>query len=70
MLRITPPTLLIWGARDRFLTRALASASVALCDDGRLELFEHASHWVQHEEPGRVNALLLEHLTNHSSDPR
>ena len=56
--RITVPTLLIWGARDVALSRELAPLSVDLCDDGRLVLIEAASHWLQHEEPARVNQLI------------
>ena len=56
------PTMLIWGARDRNLLREMAQPSIDLCDDGRLEFIEEASHWVQHEEPERVNRLLLEHF--------
>ena len=60
--RIHVPTLLIWGTEDRFLSRGLAEASLALCDEGRLEWIEGATHWVQHEEPRRVNRLLVEFL--------
>ena len=54
-LRITVPTLMIWGARDKFLGRELAQPSIDLCDDGRLVFFETATHWVQHEEARKVN---------------
>ena len=57
-LRITVPTLIIWGAKDRFFGRGLAQQSVELCDHGRLEMIEEASHWVQHEEAERVNELI------------
>ena len=57
-LRIAIPTLMIWGARDRFLGRELAKPSIDLCRDGRLVFFEDATHWVQHEEAGRVNELI------------
>lgn len=60
--RVRVPLLMIWGARDRFLGRALAQPSINLCDNGRLAFIEEASHWVQHEEPARVNALLEEFL--------
>jgi pimeloyl-ACP methyl ester carboxylesterase len=60
--RIHVPTLLIWGAKDAALDRGLAAPSIAQCDHGRLELFEDATHWVQHEEPGGVNRLLLDFL--------
>ena len=56
--RITVPTLLIWGARDKFLGRELAQPSIERCDDGRLVFIEEASHWVQHEEADRVNELI------------
>ncbi len=60
--RITVPTLMIWGARDAFLGRELAQPSIDLCDDGRLVFIEEATHWVQHEEADRVNALMGEFL--------
>jgi pimeloyl-ACP methyl ester carboxylesterase len=56
--RITVPTLLIWGAGDRFLDKAMARPSIDLCDEGRLILVEEASHWVQHEEAARVNGWI------------
>ena len=61
-LRITVPTLMIWGAQDRFLGRELAKPSIDLCDDGRLVFIEEATHWVQHEEADRVNDLIDEFL--------
>ncbi|MFN2145757.1 MAG: alpha/beta fold hydrolase [Anaerolineales bacterium] len=60
--RIQVPTLLIWGAQDRFLGREMAQPSIDLCEQGRLVFIEEASHWVQHEEPVRVNQLLLDFL--------
>jgi pimeloyl-ACP methyl ester carboxylesterase len=60
--RIHVPTLLIWGAKDVALDRGLARPSIEQCDHGRLDLFEDATHWVQHEEPERVNRLLLDFL--------
>jgi pimeloyl-ACP methyl ester carboxylesterase len=59
---IRPPTLLIWGCRDRALGRELAAPSIACCADGRLVEIEAATHWVQHEEAPRVVALIDEHL--------
>lgn len=58
--RVQSPTLMIWGARDKFLGRELAQPSIERCDDGRLVFFEDATHWVHEEEPARVNELLLE----------
>jgi pimeloyl-ACP methyl ester carboxylesterase len=60
--RVTVPTLLIWGGRDRFAKPKLARASIDFCDAGRLEYWPWASHWVQHEEAARVNRLLTDFL--------
>jgi epoxide hydrolase 4 len=56
--RVTVPALLVWGAKDRALGEELAQPSIDLCDHGRLARIEEATHWLQHEEPGRVNALI------------
>jgi len=60
--RIRVPTLILWGAHDFALERWMAEASAELCDEVRLMVFEEATHWVQHEEPERVNRALLEFL--------
>lgn len=56
-------TLLIWGTEDRFGERSVADASLRLCTRGRAEYIEGATHWVQHEEPRRVNDALLAFLS-------
>jgi pimeloyl-ACP methyl ester carboxylesterase len=58
--RVTVPTLLVWGVKDRFLGRELAQASLDLCDQGRLVFLDDATHWLQHEEPEKVTELLRE----------
>lgn len=55
---ITVPTLMIWGARDRFLGAEMAQPSVARCEDGRLVMIDTATHWVHHEEPDQVTRLI------------
>lgn len=60
--RITVPTLMIWGKRDAFLLPDMAQPSIDLCDAGRLVFIDEATHWVQHEEPERVNQLLGDFL--------
>jgi len=54
-------TLVIWGAKDRFLTRRMAGRSVEHCADGRLLTLETATHWVVHEEPHRVAEAIADH---------
>jgi pimeloyl-ACP methyl ester carboxylesterase len=41
----------------------MARDSHEYCTDGRVELLEDATHWLQHERSDRVNTLLLDHLT-------
>ena len=62
--RLRLPALILWGVHDIALVRALAPASLSLCDNGKLVFFEHATHWLQHEEPAKVNRLLIEFLKN------
>lgn len=59
-VRIKPPTLIIWGEQDAALESRMAAESLALCEDGRLELVPDATHWVQHDAAGQVNDWLVE----------
>jgi pimeloyl-ACP methyl ester carboxylesterase len=59
--RITIPTRIIWGKHDKYGVPELAERSCALCDNGSV-VFLECSHWLQHDEPERVNELLLEFL--------
>ena len=61
--RVTVPTLLIWGTLDIALASTMARPSIEQCDQGRLVLFDDASHWVQHDKAEAVNALLIDHLS-------
>ena len=60
--RVRVPTLVLWGAEDVALGRELVQPSVDLCDNGRLTMFEDATHWVQHEEVEAVTNTLLDFL--------
>jgi epoxide hydrolase 4 len=57
---IAAPTMVIWGQRDRHLGAELAEPSSQWVPDVRMEWIPEATHWVQHEQPERVNALLSE----------
>ncbi|MFO0953210.1 MAG: alpha/beta hydrolase [Isosphaeraceae bacterium] len=61
-VRVHVPTRILWGANDRFIERSMAEISLGYCDQGCLEVIEEATHWVQHEEPERVNRSMLEFL--------
>lgn len=64
--RVHVPTLMIWGMQDVALDSAMAQPSIDLCDDGRLVLFEDATHWVQHDKAAEVSALMAEFLSETS----
>jgi pimeloyl-ACP methyl ester carboxylesterase len=66
--RITRPTLLLWGEQDHFLERALAEASLELCDKGRAVYFPNATHWVQLEEVDAVNEAITGFFDERESD--
>ncbi|MFB6281610.1 MAG: alpha/beta fold hydrolase [Haloferacaceae archaeon] len=57
---VDPPTLIVWGADDRFLLRSMAHDSADYCRDARVAMLEGATHWVQHELPRRVAELLCD----------
>ena len=59
---ITNPTLLIWGERDRYLVPELTRGLEEWVRNLRVERLPGATHWVQHDEPARVNELLLQFL--------
>ncbi len=59
---IAAPVQIIWGKNDSYVLPALAEASKALCSDVRLTYLPEATHWVAHDAPERVNAILLEFL--------
>ena len=55
-------TLVLWGQRDSALVPELGPRSLGYCVDGRLERVPEATHWLHHEFPDRVSALLVDHL--------
>jgi pimeloyl-ACP methyl ester carboxylesterase len=59
---VTAPTLVLWGERDQALISEMAPRSVDYCEDGRLERFPNATHWLPHERPERVIDELLGHV--------
>lgn len=61
-VRLSMPTLMIWGAKDQFLSASMAQPSIDLCDDGKLVMIEDATHWVQHDAAAQVSGLLLDFL--------
>ena len=61
--RVEAPVLVIWGERDRFLSRRLAEPPRLWVPNLlRVERLQDASHWVAEDRPLEVNTLLLNFL--------
>lgn len=56
--KLTVPTLILWGLRDRFLLPELAAESGTQCDHVSVTYFDRASHWLPHEEPEQVSSCI------------
>jgi pimeloyl-ACP methyl ester carboxylesterase len=62
---IVAPTLLVWGDRDWFLTRAAAEASARfVAGPYRFVALAGAGHWLPSESAGQIAPPLLEHLAS------
>lgn len=60
---VSCPTLGVWSSGDVALTERQMTASAAFVDAAwRYERIDGAGHWMQLEQPDRVNELLLDHL--------
>jgi pimeloyl-ACP methyl ester carboxylesterase len=60
--RITTPTLLLWGERDRYLGLPLTQGLEPWVPDLRIQRIADASHWVQNDAPEQINRALLAFL--------
>jgi pimeloyl-ACP methyl ester carboxylesterase len=63
LTRVTAPTLLIWGNRDSYASRAAQDRLLQVIPDARLLTYEghgHALHW---EDPRRFAHDLVQFLT-------
>lgn len=59
---IEQPVQVIWGERDRYLLKEWAAPSPEWVPNARVAYLPNATHWVQHDEPERVNQLMIAHL--------
>ena len=62
LARISVPTLVIWGDRDRSYPRAQIDALLDGIPDARLALFEGCAHAVHLEDAAQFHAVLREFL--------
>ncbi|KAA3436965.1 alpha/beta fold hydrolase [Rufibacter hautae] len=61
--KVEVPTLMLWGKQDQFLGTELALPSIDQCQNGQLIFLKEATHWFHHEQPDRVNKLILDFLS-------
>jgi pimeloyl-ACP methyl ester carboxylesterase len=66
--RISAPTLLIWGDRDRVLPVSRARQLAELIPDASLEVWSHVGHCAMLERPVRFNAR-IRRFTDSLADP-
>ncbi len=59
---ILAPTLLIWGEDDVALGKELTHGTEEYVRDLAVHYLPNTSHWVQQEEPEKVNQLIAAHL--------
>lgn len=60
--RITVPTLIVHGERDRLVPVAVARHAHDLLPDSRLRVFEDCGHWPQREKPEAFGRELADFL--------
>jgi haloalkane dehalogenase len=60
------PTLIIWGARDRFAPVGGAHRFHKEIPGSKLVVLEDAGHWLVEEQPDRVAATVREFLASHA----
>jgi pimeloyl-ACP methyl ester carboxylesterase len=58
--KIDAPVLVIWGKLDSVLGSELAEPPPELVPNARVEWLPDASHWSPHDEPEKVNRLLID----------
>ncbi len=59
LVRIDAPVLVVWGDRDRYLGKEMASPPEKWVPDARVVHISEATHWVHRDAPEAVDDLLL-----------
>ncbi len=57
------PTTIVWGGADTFVPPQWAQRFKQQMPHAQAHIIEGAGHFLQQDAPGRVTALLIEHLT-------
>lgn len=59
---VTVPTLVVWGERDEALLTGMLDGMAEYVRDLRIARVSDASHWIAHERPAQVHALIREFI--------
>lgn len=65
-VRVRMPHQVIWGLRDTALLPSARKGLDALCDDLTLHEFPDADHWIIHQKPTEVTALIASFIEKHA----
>ena len=60
--RLNVPVRVIWGENDKALPASLLDGLDAFVADLKIERIAEGSHWIIHEQPDRINALIRQYL--------
>jgi pimeloyl-ACP methyl ester carboxylesterase len=60
--QVTVPVRVLWGEQDKAMLPSLVDRLDRFVADLTVTRVPDASHWLVHEQPGRVNAWLAQHL--------
>ena len=60
--KMDTPTLIVWGDEDLFLERSMADAHGEFVTDLTVKHIPNCSHWVQQDQPEKVNQYIREFL--------
>lgn len=60
--KVTIPTLILWGERDVAFASGVEEKTTEVCETVELKTFPESTHWVQHEQPDRINREILDFL--------
>lgn len=58
--KIKVPTLIIWGEKEKFLSKKMAIQSLKMCEKGQINVIKGGTHWLHHEKSEEVNKVILE----------
>ena len=68
-VKVTSPTLILWGDRDQFLQTGLAFESQKYCTESDLQILPESTHWLHREEALKINKELTQFFSREPFSP-